>query len=225
MADLNKELDYTLAGKVPTITAAYQSKIDSHQIIDKECWSGNFCNDFKQEVKKFYARRQGHKCAYCRVRINPDGYTDPIEHITPRKLKPFWMFVLHNLVVSCGGCNSSKSDDNVLVNPPNSYGHNKGQCCDKASDYNVFNPHFDKWSDHFEVENDCFLKPKPNTKGPFTYQLCNMYRYHIVVDYLGQLSMHKPQSSKLINRQLRKEKNPDKIASLKLALECILETD
>lgn len=224
MADLNKILDYSLNGQVPTISANAQAKIDAHVIVDKDDWGKSFSEDFIGEVKEFYSRKQGHKCGYCRSRITPDGYTEPVEHITPRKFKPIWMFVVHNLVVSCGGCNSNKGTKNVLRNNENTYGHNSGNCPNNSIEYRIFNPHHDKWSDHFEIEDDFFLKPKANTKGPYTYKECGMKRYHIILDYLFQQNIRGPMSYKILNMRIRKEKDEAKKDILKRALDTIINT-
>lgn len=222
--DLNRVFDYSLNGQIPTITARAQAKITAHIIVDKDDWGDSFSTTFISEVKEFYSRKQGHKCGYCRTRITPDGYTEPVEHITPRKLKPNWMFVIHNLVVSCGGCNSNKGTDNVLTSNENAYGNNDVNCPADSANYRIFNPHFDQWSDHFEIEEGYFLKPKPNTKGPYTYSLCGMKRYHIVVDYMFQQNIRKPFSNKILISRIRKEKDVAKKAILKQALETILNS-
>lgn len=221
MADLNKTFDYSLNGQVPNVSARAQAKIDAHIIVDKDDWGDSFSKDFISEVKEFYSQKQGHKCAYCRTRITPNGYTEPVEHITPRLLKPYWMFVKHNLVVSCSGCNSFKDTKNVLVNNANTYGNNPANCPNNSGDYKIFNPHHDKWGEHFEIEDRFFLKPRPNTKGPYTYKECGMMRYHIVLDYLFQENIRKPFSFKILNQRIRKEKDTTKIANLKKAYEVI----
>jgi uncharacterized protein (TIGR02646 family) len=224
MVDLNKLFDYSLNGHVPTISANAQAKIDAHVIVDKDDWGDSFSLDYISEVKKSYTRKQGHKCAYCRTRITPDGYTEAVEHITPRKLKPYWMFVKHNLVISCGGCNSKKMTKNVLVNNENTYGNNPANCPDNSADYRIFNPHHDKWSEHFEIEDNYFLKPKSNTKGPYTYTELGMKRYQVVLDYLFQQNIRKQFSFKILNARIRKEKDEDKKAILKTALDSIIDT-
>jgi len=224
MADLNRILDYSLHGYVPAISKGAQAKIDGHAIVDKDDWRKSFSLDFIEEVKTFYSRKQGHKCAYCRSGLTPDGYTEPVEHMTPRLLKPHWMFVLHNLVVSCGGCNSNKGIDNVLRNNENTYGHNAADCPNNSIEYRIFNPHHDKWGDHFEIEDGYFLKPRANTKGPYTYTKCGMNRYNIVLDYLFSQRVRGPISGKILTARIRKEIDPKKIEHLKKALESVTDT-
>lgn len=224
MADLNKILDYSLNGHVPPISANAQAKINGHVIVDKDDWGKSFSKDYIGEIKEFYSRKQGHKCGYCRSRVTPDGYTEPVEHITPRLLKPHWMFVNHNLVVSCGGCNSFKGTDNVLRNNENTYGNHAAHCPNISIEYRIFNPHHDKWSDHFEIEDGYFLKPRRNTKGPYTYTKCGMKRYHIILDYLFLQNVRKPMSFKILNARIRKEKDEDKKAILMQAIDTIKDT-
>ncbi len=221
MEDLNKTFDYTLIGQVPDVSDAAQSKIDAHIIVDKDDWRNSFSLDFIDQVKVFYSRKQRHKCGYCRSSITPDGYTEPVEHITPRLLKPNWMFVLHNMVVSCGGCNSFKKSENVLRSDIHTYGDNAANCPNNSFDYFIFNPHHDKWSEHFEIEDGYFLKPRPNTKGPYTYLKCGMKRYHIVLDYLFQQKVRKPFSFRILNARIRKERDIKIIENLKKAYETI----
>lgn len=224
MADLNKTLNYSLNGYVPVISVGAQSKIDGHVIVDKDDWGKSFSLGFIEEIKIFYSRKQGHKCAYCRSSLSPDGYAEPVEHMTPRFLKPHWMFVLHNLVISCVGCNSSKGTNNVLIKNEKTYGHNAANCPNNSIEYRIFNPHHDKWSDHFEIEDGYFLKPRSNTKGPYTYTQCGMGRYSLVLDYLFTQQIRGPISGRILTARIRKEKDPIKLENLKRALKSVIET-
>jgi len=221
MPNLIKILDYDLIGYNPNISVSAQTKLNNHIIVDKDDWGKSFCKDFKDEFKPKTSRKQKRKCMYCRTTINVDGSGNAIEHITPRVRKPNWMFVTHNLAVACDNCNSSKGTDNVLIRPDNTYGDNDINCPSNSNEYHIFNPHFDKWSDHFEIENEYFLKAKPNTKGPATYDYCNMHRYHIIIDYLDQLKIREPFSFRILNKRIRKEKNAERLTGLKNALQYI----
>ena len=55
-----------------------------------------------------------------------------------------------------------------------------------SNDFNIFNPHFDNWSDHFEIFNDIFLRGKPNTKGPNTYKYCQLYRHDVIINNVDE---------------------------------------
>ena len=221
MPPLQEILDFNLVGFNPTISAAAQAKIDAYIILTHKDWEYSFCKDFKDEFKPQTAKKQKRKCAYCRTTINVDGSGNSIDHVTPRIRKPHWMFVIHNLVVACDNCNSRKLTSNVLARNDTSYGNNPDNCPSDTVDYLIFNPYFDKWSEHFAIEDQCFLKVRPDTKGPATYNFCGMNRYHIIIDYLDQLKIREPISYRIIIKRIKKEKDLEKLATLKQALDYI----
>lgn len=219
MADLNKILDYSFQGNIPTISASSQLKIDNHIIVDKNCWGKSFMQDFYKETKLYFVGKQKTKCAYCRTTINIKGSGNAIEHITARDNKPNWMFVLHNLVVSCDNCNSSKGTKEMLRTGYNTYGNLPANCPDDSNSYYIFNPHRDKWSDHFKIEDGYFLKPIPNTKGPFTYKELGMNRDLVLIDYMRQNQLREYNSIRILNRRIKNEKDEIRLQTLKSALE------
>jgi len=109
----------------------------------------------------------------------------------------------------------------MMIRHENNYGHESQYYPNTSNEFKFFNPHFDKWSDHFEIQDDIFLVPKPNSKGPFTYKECNMHRYNIVIDYIDELRIRE-KSFKSITLRIRKEKNQKKLDELKLALEVLI---
>ncbi|WP_375577660.1 hypothetical protein ABWH96_11415 [Marivirga tractuosa] len=221
---MDRILDYSISGKTYKRTITDQNTLSLNPPVLADHWSTiNQYENLKQNIRKHYARRQNRRCAYCRVLIAIDGYGHPIEHITCRNRKPSWMFSDYNLVVSCIGCNSSKGTKNVLVNEDTYYGDLEEHCPSNGDEYRIFNPHFEKWSDHFEIEDDFFLRPKPNTNGPYTYETCNMYRYQIILDYREQINLRDKKTHRNITKRIRKEKNEDKLEHLKKAFEAILD--
>ncbi|WP_179019049.1 hypothetical protein [Winogradskyella forsetii] len=222
MAKLLKILDYSLANKAYSIKNTEQAILDANPTYLKDDWDKSCFNKLKSSIRKHYARRQGRKCAYCRITINPDGSGNAVEHIMPRIKKPQWMFVLHNLSISCINCNSSKGKQNTMRQHENNYGHSPNHCPNDTIEFKIFNPHFDKWSDHFEIQDEFFLVPKPNTKGPDTYKFCNLHRYIIVLDYIDELKIRE-KSFKSITKRLRKEKRVHVKEQLEIAKEAILD--
>lgn len=222
MAKLDKILDYSLKDKTYQVKNEEQIILNANPAYLKDDWEKSCFKGLKSNVRKHYARRQNRKCAYCRITISPDGSGNAIEHIMPRIKKPQWMFVQHNLSIACINCNSSKGIKNTMIQHENNYGHSPNHCPAVTNEFKIFNPHFDKWSDHFEIQDDFFLVPKPNTKGPDTYKFCNLHRYIIVLDYIDELSVRK-KSFKSITKRLRKEKRPFVKEQLELAKESILE--
>lgn len=223
MGKLEKIIDYSLIGKAYSVLPAEQTILDNNPTYSIEDWEKSGFYRLKSNIRKHYGRRQRRKCGYCRMTINPDAYGNPIEHIMPRIKKPQWMFVQQNLVVSCVGCNSSKGIDNTLVRHENNYGHSPAHCPQNSAEFKIFNPHFDKWSEHFRIEDDFFLVPIPNSKGPYTYKKCNMHRYVIILDYRDQINMRDKKSYTILTQRLRKEKDPLRKAALEEAKETILD--
>ena len=197
MPSLLDILDFSLIDKTYNVLPEEQTVLNNNPTYLNTDWDTSVFYSLKQNIRKHNGRRQRRRCGYCRVIINPDAYGNPIEHITPRIKKPQWMFVQHNLVVSCIGCNSSKGDKNVLVRSEHHYGHDAVHCPDQGTEYLLFNPHFDKWSDHFTIEDEFFLVPIPNTKGPYTFNKCGMNKYTIILDYRDQVGMRENKSFKI----------------------------
>ena len=116
----------------------------------------------------------------------------------------------------------------MLVNNINTYGHLPANCPNDSVSYHLFNPHHDKWSDHFEIEDGYFLKPKTNTKGPFTYKELGMNRDLIIINFMTQQQVRVPNSIRAITKRIRNEKNEDRLEVLKEALahfESLLDND
>lgn len=222
MAKLTRILDYTLKDKTYKVLNNEQLLLNSNPTYLKDDWDKSIFNDLKHNIRRHYGIRQNRKCAYCRTTINPDGSGNAIEHLMPRKLKPQWMFVQHNLTISCIHCNSSKGQQNTMRQHENNYGHSPAHCPNQSAEFSIFNPHFDIWSEHFEIQDEFFLVPIPNTKGPATYKFCNLHRYLIVLDYIDELRIRE-KSFKSITKRLRKEKRTKVIEQLELAKQSILE--
>lgn len=223
MDKLERILDYTLIGKSYVITAAEQTSLDDNPTYLNTDWEKSCFSNLHGNIRKYYGRKQRRRCGYCRVLISPDGYSNPIEHIMPRIKKPQWMHVPYNLVVSCAGCNSSKGSDNTMRQHENNYGHTPNHCPTVSQEYKIFNPHFDRWSDHFTIEDGFFLVPKPDSKGPDTFKFCNMHRYTIIIDYRDTLNVREQISFNTITQRIRKEKDLIKKEHLELAKNYILE--
>jgi len=222
MAKLERILDYTLKGKKYIVVDGEQAILDANPTFLKDDWFNSPFSKLRSNIRRHYGIRQNRKCAYCRITISPDGSGNAVEHIMPRLRKPQWTFVQHNLSISCIHCNSSKGSKNTMVQHENNYGHSPNHCPTDTNEFKIFNPHFDKWSDHFEIQDEFFLVPIPNTKGPATYKFCNLHRYLIILDYIDELKIRE-KSYKSIPKRLRKEKRPHVKEQLELAKKSILE--
>jgi len=179
--DLNSKFDYTLKGvtytpKVSEIRLIYDSG------VTKKDWKkkGLVYENYKKDLKEQHYFKQTRRCAYCRTKLRTDAYWEDLDHIVSQTEKGNWIFYPKNLIVTCEPCNRLKNAVSTLSNPNTKYFplYSKG--------FNIFNPHFDKWSDHFIIEKGIFLKGKPGTKGPNTYNYCHLYRYDIIIDYVDE---------------------------------------
>lgn len=178
MINLNKKFKYTLKGKTFK-PSNVQSKMIYDVAVDATHWSrrGKSYLDYKKDLKEEHYFGQNRRCAYCRTKLRADAYWEDLDHVVAQSIKGNWIFYPKNLIATCQPCNRLKNADNTLSNPKAKMFplHSGG--------FNIFNPHFDEWSEHFKVDNGIFLKGIPGTKGPQTYKYCNLHRMDIIIDY------------------------------------------
>jgi 5-methylcytosine-specific restriction endonuclease McrA len=173
--NLNSFYNYTLKGNtyVPT---ALEVRLIYNKNIDKSYWKkqGDYF-EYRKALKTKHYFGQGRRCAYCRCELRTDAYWEDLDHIVSQEERQNWIYYPKNLIVTCEPCNRLKNDNSTLNNISIKYFPltSKG--------FNIFNPHFDKWSDHFEIFNDFFLRGRPSTKGPETYKYCHLYRHDVII--------------------------------------------
>ena len=177
--NLNKVFDYTLKGKT-YIPKRIEFRLIYNKNIKKSDWNNSNFKVYRQELKLKHYFGQSMRCAYCRVQLRADAYWEDLDHIVSQNDKGSWIFYPKNLIVTCEPCNRLKNANLTLANPK----------ADRfplfSNGFNIFNPHFDRWSDHFEIINGIFLKGKQNTKGPATYEHCHLYRSDVIIYYVDQ---------------------------------------
>jgi 5-methylcytosine-specific restriction endonuclease McrA len=179
--NLNKIFDYTLKRKTYTPTTQ-EIRLIYDRAVTKDYWgkNGKPYLDYKKALKEHHYFGQARRCAYCRTTMRADAYWEDLDHVVAQTVRGNWVFYPKNLIVTCGPCNRLKNVNSTLSNPSTNYFplHSQG--------FNIFNPHFDKWADHFEIEKGIFLKGKPGTKGPNTYSHCHLYRHDIIIHYVEE---------------------------------------
>lgn len=179
--NLNTKFNYTLRTKTYSPTAQEIRWIFSKEVRASD-WSkqGGKYQEYKAALKQKHYFGQTRRCAYCRARLRTDAYWEDLDHIVAQSEKGNWVFYPKNLIVTCEPCNRLKNANPTLKNPYARYFplHSGG--------FNIFNPHFDNWSDHFEIEKGIFLKGKPGTKGPATYTHCHLYRHDVIIEYVDE---------------------------------------
>jgi len=178
--NLNRKYNYTLINKtyIPNLIELH---LISNINIDKSYWSkqGKYL-EYKIAVKKEHYFGQKRRCAYCRKTLRTDAYWEDLDHIVAQTEKENWIFFPQNLIVTCEPCNRLKNAELTIKNPMLSVFPSN------SSDFKIFNPHFDNWSDHFEIFKGIFLRGIPGTKGPNTYKYCHLYRHDVIINNVDE---------------------------------------
>lgn len=178
MVNLNRKFNYTLKGKTfrPSRTQ-FNLIYDLNTNISYWAKTGKTYVDYKNELKKEHYFGQLRRCAYCRTKLRANAYWEDLDHIVPQSVREQWLFYPKNLIATCQPCNRLKKADNTLLDP------NAIRFPLHSNGFKIFNPHFDNWSDHFKIEKGIFIKGISGTKGPQTYEYCNLHRMDIILDY------------------------------------------
>lgn len=69
-----------------------------------------------RDIKSALIEETHGKCAYCETKFLHTDFGD-IEHIVPKSLHIDKTFEWSNLTLACGKCNTSKGDEEFIVNP------------------------------------------------------------------------------------------------------------
>lgn len=217
--DLNTKFNYTLKGETYS-----PSLLELRLIYDKgvteDDWKkkGHNYKTFKKTLKEKHYFGQTRRCAYCRAKLRTDGYWEDLDHVVAQSEKGNWIFYPKNLIVTCEPCNRLKNASTTLVNPNTNYFplYSKG--------FNIFNPHFDKWSDHFEIEKGIFLKGKPGTKGPSTYIHCHLYRHDVIIEYVDEQRIWSVITMRRLTHRLKETiKGSDEEKHINLAIQHMIK--
>lgn len=148
------------------IVAAY----DAGSVKDAARWSHDDLNGVRREIKQHYIAEQEYLCCYCGL-PNPanHGRDWDVEHITPRKLHPEFMFTPQNLAVACHECNGHKGSKETLIDP------SAPTYPLTTDDFLIVHPHFDDWKDH--ILRDDLTYASFTEKGKWTIKECNLSRF------------------------------------------------
>jgi len=131
----------------------------------------------RKYIREHYMKAQNYRCAYCRIdKKEAHGMVWDVEHILPKSLYPAFLFEPNNLSLVCKDCNTAKGDVEVLRKPNKRL---KNIPCDQQ-DYLIVHPHFDTYSDHFEISivaGKRRYRTLNSDKAKFTYVNCNFFRF------------------------------------------------
>lgn len=148
----------------------YNTILKNNPIKNHKDWEKSVFQKIKDFIKENYYLPQDKRCAYCRKRLNLNGYFNHIDHVIPKSHHKRWMFNPKNLVVTCEVCNPLKHSEDTL-----SGGHSKTKFPKRKSGFLIFNPHYEKWGDCFEIEDGMFIRGKTK-RGEKTIDLCRLYQ-------------------------------------------------
>ena len=174
--NLNNIFDYKIKKRLKYSVASV-SKLEKYPIQSHKCWERGVYDIVKTEVKKAYYLPQNRRCAYCRKRLNAHAYFNHLDHIIPKSHHKRWMFKPKNLVITCEVCNPLKNADDTLATS-----HSRTRFPKKRAGFTIFNPHYDRWSDYFTIEEGMFLRGK-NSKGDETIKVCKLAQDNIVIQH------------------------------------------
>jgi len=87
------------------------------------------------------------------------------------------MFKPKNLVIACELCNFLKNDEDTLL-----LTHSECKFPKCRNGFTIFNPHLDRWSDFFEIEDGIFIRGK-HAKANETIRICKLSQYHFSVQF------------------------------------------
>lgn len=156
-----------------------QTFVESYDKVDHTIWNateGEIVH-VRKHIREHYLSEQKYMCAYCRIEKKEDhGMTWDIEHILPKSLFPAFLFEPENLAIACKECNIPKGDNNILSN----HKAKPSELPKCSKDYSVVHPHFDTYSDHFEITkvgNRRIYRALNNHKAKTTYIFCNLIRF------------------------------------------------
>ena len=88
----------------------------------------------RAEIKQFVESRARQRCEYCRMHQSLQGASFHVEHIVPVSLGG--TDALDNLAWACPGCNLTKSNRVIAVDP------------ETGREVRLFHPRLDRWEEH-----------------------------------------------------------------------------
>jgi len=150
-----------------------QTLIDNPPFVIGD-WDKSVYDRLRNNIRSDYYTNQLGCCFYCKTELEANAYSAHLDHIINKALKPQWMFLPMNLVLTCYACNVQKGQkrtvrsfvrlDNMVIMPTHS------------THYKIVHPYFDIYDHHLELEDGLFIKAKNNDKGAATIEMCKLWR-------------------------------------------------
>lgn len=168
-------------------------------------WDKSTFNSIKDNLVTFLRNEQDNECCYCKRELGFDIKEVDIEHILPKSRYEKFTFHPKNLALSCPGCNTKKSTNEVLKKTSiTNYPRN-------GSNVKIVHAHYDNYSKHIEILDTCVYTAHDD-KGHETIGIAKLYRLKKVEENARKANSGKSIMSKLVE-ELRNSK-PEEMQEL-----------
>jgi uncharacterized protein (TIGR02646 family) len=174
------------------------AKLKDNPIKSEDDWGSNEFSSLKRNFRYQHYKTQKRRCSYCRRKLNSQGINEHIDHLVAKSIKKGWMFKPRNLVLACYQCNTQKSNKSAFLE-----GQKFKRLPKKAHNYTIFNPYVDKWSDHFEIEDELFIKAR-SIKGQDTITILKLFDFKYSIEYADELNIFGDTAIKRAAKRLNK---------------------
>ncbi|MBK6557141.1 MAG: hypothetical protein IPG16_07965 [Comamonadaceae bacterium] len=135
---------------------------------------------FKKKLKtSLFTRFQGSFCCYCAIELSNHQAKYDLEHVIAKDGRSQVVFALENLALSCGPCNTIKSNKKSTTSP----GPDSNAVPIGSVNYLLVHPHYDSWTDFFEIDQYRRVNPKysgPNLKARNTIEICGIEKLNAI---------------------------------------------
>lgn len=145
--------------------------IDSNFICHND-WTKSCFDSIKENIINHLRIEQDNQCCYCKRTLGFDIKSVDIEHIIPKSRYEKFTFLPTNLALSCPGCNTKKSSENIVFKPIIKYPRT-------SRNVKIIHPYFDKYSEHIEILDGCIFSAKTK-RGSQTITTCELFRLKVV---------------------------------------------
>jgi hypothetical protein len=134
---------------------------------------------FKKKLKtSLFTRFQRSYCCYCAIKLPNHQAKYDLEHVIAKDGRSQVVFSLENLALSCGPCNTNKSNQKSTT----SIGPDPDAVSTKSFDYLIVHPHHDEWAYYFQVDQFMRIVPKwiPDLKATRTIEICGIDKFNAI---------------------------------------------
>lgn len=154
-------------------------------------WDKSAFDSIKENLVTFLRGEQDNECCYCKRELGFDIKDVDIEHILPKSKYEKFTFHPKNLALSCPGCNTKKSINEVLKKTSITNYPKNGR------NIKIVHAHYDNYTKHIEILDNCVYSAHDD-KGHETIGIAKLYRLKKVVENAKKANTGKTIISKLV---------------------------